>query len=122
MRLCGLKQYNVRNQYRTYIKLKQRQSCKRIFLRYMGYGAIILQRNNVDQCFHPVYYYSDKTTPAESRYSSYELKVSAIKKTLKKFRVYLLGIVCTIVTDCRAFTLIISKRTFAYALRDELYF
>jgi len=40
----------------------------------------------VDQRFHPVYYYSDKTTPAE--YSSYELEVLAIIKALKKFRVY----------------------------------
>jgi len=63
-----------------------------------------------------------KTTPAESRYSSYELEVLAIIKALKKFHVYLLGIACTIVTDCHVFTFIMSKRTFAYALRDGLYF
>jgi len=76
----------------------------------LGYGAILLQRNNEDQRFHPVYYFSGKTTPAEAKYSSYELEVLAIVKALKKFRVYLLGIAFTIVTDCRAFTLTMSKK------------
>jgi len=76
----------------------------------LGYGAILLQRNNEDQRFHPVYYFSGKTTPAEAKYSSYELEVLAIVKALKKFRVYLLGIAFIIVTDCRAFTLTMSKK------------
>jgi len=66
----------------------------------LEYGAILFQRNNEDQRFHPVYYSSGKTTPAEAKYSSYELQVLAIVKALKKFRVYLLGIAFIIVTDC----------------------
>ncbi|KMQ91095.1 blastopia polyprotein [Lasius niger] len=75
-----------------------------------GYGAILLQRSNGDGALHPVYYASGKTTPAEEKYTSYELEVLAIVKSLKKFRVYLLGIAFKIVTDCRAFTLTMSKK------------
>lgn len=75
-----------------------------------GYGAILLQRNNDAQLLHPVYYASGKTTPAEEKYTSYELEVLAIIKALKKFRVYLLGISFKLVTDCRAFMLTMSKK------------
>lgn len=75
-----------------------------------GYGAILLQRNAEDLLFHPVYYASWKTTEVESRYTSYELEVLAIIKSLVKFRVYLLGISFKIVTDCQAFALTIKKK------------
>lgn len=75
-----------------------------------GYGAILLQRDSTDQLLHPVYYASGKTTPAEGKYTSYELEVLAIIKALKRFRVYLLGIPFRIVTDCRAFTLTMNKK------------
>lgn len=75
-----------------------------------GYGAILLQRNSDDQLLHPVYFASGKTTPAEEKYTSYELEVLAIVRALKRFRVYLLGIEFKIVTDCRAFTLTMAKR------------
>lgn len=74
-----------------------------------GYGMILLQKGDDGQ-FHPIYYASGKTTPAEEKYSSYELEVLAIVKALKKFRVYLLGIPFKIITDCQAFTLTMSKR------------
>ena len=68
-----------------------------------GYGAILLQKDDGDGGLHPIYFASGKTTPAEERYSSYELEVLAIIKSLKKFRIYLQGIPFRIVTDCRAF-------------------
>lgn len=74
-----------------------------------GFGAILLQGYD-DNAFHPVYYASGKTTPAEQNYSSYGLEMLAIIKALKKFRIYLLGIPFKIVTDCRAFTLTTRKR------------
>lgn len=55
-----------------------------------GYDAILFQRSNDDGAMHPVYYASGKTTPAEERYTSYELEVLAIIRSLKKFRVYLI--------------------------------
>jgi len=75
-----------------------------------GYGAILLQKNDEDGAFHPVYYASGKTSTAERRYTSYELEVLAIIKALVKFRVYLLGINFKIITDCRAFALTMNKR------------
>lgn len=75
-----------------------------------GYGMILLQKDNESNLFHPVYYSSGKTTPAERRYTSYELEVLAIVKALARFRVYLLGISFRIVTDCRAFTLTMHKK------------
>lgn len=75
-----------------------------------GYGAILLQRNSIDNKLYPVYYSSGKTTPAETRYTSYELEVLAIVKALRKFRVYVLGIPFTIVTDCKAFSLTMAKK------------
>lgn len=74
-----------------------------------GYGAILLQKDS-DNAFHPIYYASSKTIPAEKKYTSYELEVLAIIKSLKKFRVYLLDIRFKIITDCRAFTLTMNKR------------
>lgn len=75
-----------------------------------GYGAILLQKSGEDGAFHPTYYLSGKTSPAERRYTSYELEVLAIVKALVKFRIYLLGIPFKIVTDCRAFTLTMHKK------------
>ena len=75
-----------------------------------GYGVILMQRDNKDSAFHPIYYASGKTTPAERKYPSYELEVLAIVKSLKKFRVYLLGISFKIITDCQAFMLMMNKK------------
>lgn len=76
----------------------------------LGYGAILLQRDSEDRLFHPVYYSSGKTTPAEEKYDSYRLEVLAIVKALTKFRIYLIGIPFKIVTDCKAFTQTMRKK------------
>lgn len=75
-----------------------------------GYGAILLQKNDEDNQFHPVYLMSLKTTPAEEKYHSYELEVLAVIKAIKKFRVYLLGIKFKIISDCSAFKMTMSKK------------
>lgn len=56
-----------------------------------GYGTILMQKSNDNDKFHQIYYSSGKTSPAEKRYTSYELEVLSIIKVLVKFRVYLLG-------------------------------
>ncbi|CAH4028910.1 unnamed protein product [Pieris brassicae] len=65
-----------------------------------GYGAIFFQK--VDSKLHPVEYYSKRTTPAESRYHSYELKTLAVVNSVKHFRHYLYGRTFTVVTDCNS--------------------
>ncbi|GFX08698.1 transposon Tf2-6 polyprotein [Trichonephila clavipes] len=48
-----------------------------------GYGAVLLQEAE-DGKLHPVQYMSQKTTPAEEKYSSYELEVLAVVNALKE--------------------------------------
>ncbi|GFX30323.1 transposon Tf2-6 polyprotein [Trichonephila clavipes] len=74
-----------------------------------GYGAILLQEAG-DGKLHPVQYMSQKTTPAEEKYSSYELKVLAVVNALKKFHAYLLGNHFKIITDCSAFQKTMDKK------------
>lgn len=75
----------------------------------LGYGAILVQRK-ADKQFHPIYYFSKRTTDAESRYHSFELETLAIVNDLKRFRVYLEGIPFTIVTDCNSLALTLGKK------------
>lgn len=75
-----------------------------------GFGAILLQRDSEDRKFHPVYYYSKKTTPTQEKYNSYELEVLAIVSAVKKLRVYLLGVPFKIITDCSAFKATMEKK------------
>lgn len=66
-----------------------------------GYGSVLLQKQ-ADGKFHPVSYFSKRTTQAESRYHSFELEALAIVYSLERFRVYLQGIEFKIVTDCNS--------------------
>ncbi|GFW01556.1 retrovirus-related Pol polyprotein from transposon 17.6 [Trichonephila clavipes] len=79
-----------------------------------GYGAVLLQEAE-DRKLHPVQYVSQKTTPAEEKYSSYELEVLAVVNALKKFRTYLLGNHFKIITDCSAFQKTMDKKRFSYS-------
>ncbi|GFU68573.1 retrovirus-related Pol polyprotein from transposon 17.6 [Trichonephila clavipes] len=74
-----------------------------------GYGAVLLQEAE-DGKLHPVQYMSQKTTPAEEKYGSYELEVLAVVNALKKFRTYLLGNHFKIITDCSAFQKTMDKK------------
>lgn len=64
---------------------------------------MFLQKLPEDGKMHLVHYMSKRMTPAEAKYSSYDLEVLAVVVALKKFRVYLLGIHFEIITDCSAF-------------------
>lgn len=74
-----------------------------------GLEAVLLQRDCEDSLLHPIHYASWKTSPTEDR-SSFELEVLAIVKALRKFRIYLLGILFKIVTDCKAFVATMTKK------------
>lgn len=74
-----------------------------------GFGAILMQCQS-DGKFHPVFYYSKRTTDVESRLHSYELETLSIINALRRFRVYLLGIKFKIVTDCQSLTLTLNKK------------
>lgn len=63
-----------------------------------------------DLKFHPIFYFSKRSTEVESRYHSFELEMLAIVYAVRRFRVYLLGIPFKIVTDCNSLTLALKKK------------
>lgn len=73
-----------------------------------GLGGILLQE--LEGKLHPVFYYSRRTTEAESKYHSYELETLAVVQTVQKFRVYLLDKDFVVVTDCNALKTSWTKR------------
>ncbi|GJQ88003.1 hypothetical protein Trydic_g12929 [Trypoxylus dichotomus] len=80
-----------------------------------GYGSILLQRQ-VDGKMYPTFYFSKRTTDAESKYSSYELECLAIVNSLKRFHVYLHGLKFKILTDCVSVRLTLKENTFEQIL------
>lgn len=74
-----------------------------------GFGAVLMQRKS-DLKLHPVFYFSKRTTEAESRYHSFELETLAIIYALNRFRIYLLGIPFKILTDCNALKMTLQKK------------
>lgn len=56
-----------------------------------------------------MYYTSGKTIDNEAKFHNYELEVLAIIKALQRFRIYLIGILFKIVTDCQAFAQTMKK-------------
>lgn len=75
----------------------------------IGYGAILMQKKK-DGKMHPVFYFSKRTTTAESKYHSFELETLAIVNALQRFRIYLQGIKFKIVTDCNSLALTLNKK------------
>ena len=74
-----------------------------------GFGAILMQLK-VDSKFHPIFYFSKRTSEVESRYHSFELEMLAIIYALRRFRIYLHGIKLKNVTDCNSLTLALKKK------------
>jgi transposase InsO family protein len=66
----------------------------------LGYGGILFQVVNGKR--HVVAYFSKRTSPAESKYHSYELETLAVVNSIKHFRQYLQGRNFTVVTDCNS--------------------
>jgi len=74
-----------------------------------GFGAILMQKK-VDRKFHPIFYFSKRTTEIESKYHSFELETLSIIYVLRRFRTYLFGIKFKIITDCQALSLTLNKK------------
>jgi len=75
----------------------------------LGFGSILIQKKK-DSKFHPVFYFSKRTTDVEAKYHSFELETVTVVYSLKRFRIYLQGIQFKIVTDCSALTLALNKK------------
>lgn len=76
----------------------------------LGIDGISLQWQKSPRALKPVAYFSRQTKPEERHLLSYELETLAIVCSLRKFRVYLLGINDKIVTDCHALRTTLVKR------------
>jgi hypothetical protein len=66
------------------------------------YDATCPTEVHTDGKLHPVSYYGRQTTPTKKKCHSYELECLAVVESIAKFRVYLLGVEFTVVTDCNA--------------------
>lgn len=103
--------------------LKYRLSCKPVLAIYSphletelhcdasasGYGGILMQRQN-DGSWRPISFWSQRTTPAESKYHSFELECLACVYAIKRFHVYLAGLKFRIVTDCDSYRMTLNKK------------
>lgn len=76
----------------------------------LGIGGILLQWQSNPRELKPVAYFSRQTTAEERYFHSYELETLAVVCSLKKFRVYLLGLKFTVMTDCNALRTTLTKR------------
>lgn len=76
----------------------------------MGVAGMLLQRRDKNAFFTVVAYYSRQTSPEEAKFSSYDLETLAVVSSIQRFRVYLLGIPFTIVTDCNSLRATFEKR------------
>ena len=74
-----------------------------------GFGAILLQKQ-VNGLFKPISYFSQRTSPAESKYHSFELECLAVVNAIKRFHIYLGGMPFKVITDCDSFRLTLSKK------------
>lgn len=74
-----------------------------------GLAGILIQKSETG-LIKPIAYYSRKTTIDEQNYHAYELETLAVIVSLQRFRVYLLGLRFTVVTDCNALRATFTKR------------
>nr|XP_012225735.1 PREDICTED: uncharacterized protein LOC105674166 [Linepithema humile] len=74
-----------------------------------GYGGILLQKQS-EGAWKPISFWSQRTTPTEAKYHSYELECLAVVYALKRFHIYLAGQKFKIVTDCDSFRLTLNKK------------
>lgn len=74
-----------------------------------GLAGILLQANS-NGVFQPVSYFSRKTNVDEQKLHSYDLGTLAVIASLNRFRVYLIGILFKILTDCNALRATLIKR------------
>lgn len=76
-----------------------------------GFGAILFQgQADADNKMKPVFYFSQRTSPNESKFHSFELECLAVVYAIKRFHIYLSGISFKIMTDCDSFRLTLNKK------------
>lgn len=67
----------------------------------VGLGGILI-KHQPDGSIKPIAYFSRVTSTEELFYHSYELETLAVIESLKRFRIYLVGLPVKVITDCAA--------------------
>ncbi|KAI8439599.1 hypothetical protein MSG28_013326 [Choristoneura fumiferana] len=75
----------------------------------VGLSGILMQYQ-FDGTLRPVAYFSRVTSREEQFYHSYELETLAVVESLKRFRIYLVGIPVKVITDCAAIRTTLTKK------------
>ncbi|CAH2108926.1 unnamed protein product [Euphydryas editha] len=76
----------------------------------VGIGGVLLQKPDSDSPLRAVAYFSRQTTQEESFWHSFELETMSVVLSLKKFRIYLIGLEFKVLTDCNALRTTLTKR------------
>ncbi|XP_062403787.1 uncharacterized protein K02A2.6-like [Sardina pilchardus] len=84
----------------------------------VGLGAI-LEQQQLDGVWKPVYYASRKLTPTESRYSQFEREALGVFWACRKFSLYLIGCEFKIQTDHKALIKVLSSNSNPPSARVE---
>ena len=84
----------------------------------VGLGAI-LEQEQEDGTWRPVYFASRRTTPVESRYSQFEREALGVYWACHKFHLYLIGIEFEIRTDHKALVKVLGPRSTPPSARLE---
>lgn len=77
--------------------------------RSSGFGVILFQKQKDSSILKPVFYFSQRMSPSESKFHSLELKCHAVIYAIKPLHVYLAGITFNVMTDCDSFRLTLNK-------------
>ena len=75
----------------------------------IGFASVLMQKQE-DGKFHPVMYFSKRTSEAETKYHSFELETLAIVYSLQRFKIYLQGLTFKIITDCNSLKQTLEKK------------
>ncbi|XP_062844794.1 uncharacterized protein K02A2.6-like [Trichomycterus rosablanca] len=84
----------------------------------IGVGAI-LEQQQTDGVWKPVYYASRKLTPTETRYSQFEREALGVFWACQKFSLYLIGCEFKILTDHKALVKVLSPNSLPPSARVE---
>lgn len=84
----------------------------------VGIGAI-LEQEQEDGSYRPIYYASRKLSKVEKRYSQFEREALAVRWACEKFYLYLYGIKFEICTDHKSLVTVLSARSKPPSARIE---
>lgn len=76
----------------------------------IGLAGILFQIDPETGKRHVIGYFSSQTIPVERNYNSYQLDTLAVRDSFPQFRVYLIGIQFTLITDCSAIRSTVEKK------------